>query len=76
MGVEMPEYRRLACQLATQLPEGREEARIVMAHLERLIESFLYEPRLSLVASGGGRDPEVNSSLTEPSFSRLADIPR
>lgn len=72
----MPEYRRLACQLATQLPEGREEARIVLAHLERLVEGFLYEPGLSLVTNGARDEAKSRSGVTEPFFCRLADVAR
>lgn len=72
----MPDYRRLACQLATQLPEGREDAIIVLAHLERIVADFLYEPNLSLVASGGGGNPQINSGVVEPLFGRLADVAR
>jgi hypothetical protein len=72
----MPQYRRLACQLATQLPENREEARIVVAHLERLVEGFLYERSSGLAARPVLINPEGRGSVTEAFFGRLADVAR
>ena len=70
----MPHTRRLAVQLASQLPENREDARKVLAHLQWLVDGFLYGPTLTLVARGGPGQPQIPGGLAEPPFCRLADI--
>lgn len=51
-------HKRLAVQLASQLPENREDALKTLECLHRLVEEFLYtkeEPRgLYLASSGPG----------------------
>lgn len=51
----MPEdrHRRLAVQLASQLPEAKSDAVQVLECLSKLVDSYLYgakEPRLALVS--------------------------
>lgn len=45
------EYRRLAVQIASQLPEDRDGARKVVRHLSRLMETFLFVEEPSQAAN-------------------------
>jgi hypothetical protein len=42
-------HRRLAAQLAVQLPENIEDARKTVASLNWLVEQYLYGPQLAVV---------------------------
>lgn len=37
-------HRKQAAALATQLPDNKEDARIVLQLTKRMVEEFLYEP--------------------------------
>lgn len=68
-------HRRLAVQLASQLPENREDALKTLACLQWLVDGFLYGPRLSLVAPVGPGQAQVPSGLTEAPFGAAGHIP-
>jgi hypothetical protein len=57
--------RRLAAQLATQLPENQDDARQTVAFLSWLVEQYLYGPQLAVVPA-----PRMQAKgcggLTEP----------
>ncbi len=68
-------HRRLAVQLASQLPETQDEARKVLGHLQSLVENFLYGPQLTLVPAVGRNQPQGPSSLAEGVLDGGEDIP-
>jgi hypothetical protein len=67
--------RRLAAQLATQLPENQDDARQTVAFLSWLVEQYLYGPQLAVVPA-----PRMQAKgcggLAEPLFKPAVHIPR
>lgn len=67
-------HRRLAVQLAAQLPENKEDAVKTVTYLRWLVDGFLYGPQLALVPPGDAK-AQGDSSLAETFFGPSGDIP-
>lgn len=71
----MSHHRRLAAQLASQLPENQDDARRTVALLSWLVEQYLYGPQLTVVPSSGIH-AQSPGSVTEAIFGGSGHIAR